>query len=133
MPQPLNLDLRARAELLTYLVASQLLAKSVCGRWLTIENVVETQRVWLAANGGGVDWLERVSISSWSQTLARRVDVKLPVVLGAESAATLFSENPRLDFGAPFVRAVYHMCLDHLVEMGWFMNGRLRSADGEAP
>ena len=117
----------------TNLVASQLLAKSVSGRWLTIENVVETERVWLAANGVGVDWLERVSISSWSQTLAQRVDVKLPVVLGAESAATLFSENPRLDFAAPFVRAVYHMCLDHLVEMGWFMNGRLRSADGEAP
>ena len=61
MPQPLNLDLRARAELLTYLVASQLLAKSVSGRWLAIENVVETERIWLAANGGGVDWLERVS------------------------------------------------------------------------
>jgi hypothetical protein len=31
------------------------------------------------------------------------------------------------------VRMVYDMCLDHLVEMGWFMNGRLRSRDGKAP
>jgi hypothetical protein len=87
-------DLRARAEFLTYLVASQLLSKSVGGDWLTIENVVEFERIWLTANGGGGDWLERVSISSWSQPLAERVEMNFPVVLGAESAATMFSEKP---------------------------------------
>ncbi|SIT43972.1 conserved hypothetical protein [Paraburkholderia piptadeniae] len=127
----LKLDLRARAELLAFLVESQLLARLVSGDWLTIGNVVELERIWLAANGGDADWFQRVSISSWSQTLAERVEVNLPVVLGVESAAG--SENPRLDFRATFVRAVYDMCLDHLVEMGWFMNGRLRSRDGEAP
>jgi hypothetical protein len=132
MPQALNLELRAKAELLTYLVASQLLAKSVTGDWLTIENVVVFERIWLAAHGGGADWLERVSISSWSRTLAQRVDVKFPVMLGAESVETMFSENPRLDFRAPFVRAVYHMCLNHLVETGWFKDWALRSGDGEA-
>ncbi|MPW20675.1 hypothetical protein GCT13_28305 [Paraburkholderia sp. CNPSo 3157] len=131
MDQPLKLDLRARAELLAFLVESQLLARFVSGDWLTIGNVVELERIWLAANGGDADWLQRVSISSWSQTLAERAEVNLPVVLGDESAAA--SENPRLDFRATFVRAVYDMCLDHLVEMGWFMNGTLRSHDGEAP
>jgi hypothetical protein len=131
MNQHLKLDLRARAELLAFLVESQLLARLVSGDWLTIENVVEWERIWLAANGGDADWFERVSISSWSQALAERVELNLPVALGVESAAA--SENPRLDVRSTVVRAVYDMCLDHLVEMGWFMNGRLRSRDGEAP
>ncbi|EUC20338.1 hypothetical protein [Paraburkholderia hospita] len=101
MNQPLKLDLRARAELLAFLVESQLLARFDSGDWLTIENVIELERIWPAANGGDADWFERVSISSWSQMLAESVEVNLPVVLGVESAAA--SENPRLDFRATFV------------------------------
>ncbi|BFG81457.1 hypothetical protein PTKU46_94910 [Paraburkholderia terrae] len=129
MNPPVKLDLRARTELLAFLVESQLLARFVGGDWLTIENVVEFERIWLAANRGDADWFERVSISSWSQTLAERVEVNLPVAFGVGSAAA--SENPRLGFRATLVRMVYDMCLGHLVEMGWFMNGRLRSRDGK--
>ena len=129
MSQSLNLDLRARAELLAFLVESQLLTRFVSGDWLTVGDVVELERIWLAANGHDAEWFERVSISSWSKTLAERVELNLPVMLGIESAAV---SEPRPDFRAKFVRAVYEMCVDHLVEMGWFMNGKLRTRDGEA-
>jgi hypothetical protein len=112
-----NFDLRAGAELLTYLVASQLLAKSLTGDWLAIEQVVESERIWQEANGGRADWLQRVSIASWAQAVAEKVDVKFPISLGVESVNVMFSENPRLDFRAPFVRAVYQICLNHLVQM----------------
>ncbi len=42
MSTPLNMDLRARAELLTYLVVSHLLARHMTGDWLSVEHVVES-------------------------------------------------------------------------------------------
>ena len=129
MNQSLKLDLRARAELLAFLVESQLLTRFVSGDWLTVGDVVELERIWLDSNGHDADWFERVSIPSWSKTLAERVELNLPVMLGVESSAV---SEPRPDYCAKVVRAVYEMCVDHLVEMGWFMNGRLRTRDGEA-
>jgi hypothetical protein len=121
MGRPLNLDIRARAELLTYLVASQLLAKTTTGEWLAIKHVVESEQIWLSANGGGTDWLERVSISSWSQQLAQRLVGSMPVDLNSASATSMFCENPRLDFRVPFVRRVYQCCLTYLVVTRWFV------------
>jgi hypothetical protein len=115
MELALNLDLRARAERLTYLVASQLLTKAATGDWLAVEQVVESAWSWLAADGGGMDWLQRISIWSWAQAIAERMNITFPVALSKASAAMLFSENPRLDFREPFVRAIYQQCLDHLV------------------
>ncbi len=115
MERPLNPDVKARAELLTYLVASQLLAKSTTGDWLGIEQVVESAWIWLAANGGVADWLERISLSSWARKIAERVDITFPVALSDASAAMMFSEKPRLNFREPFVRAVYQRCRDHLL------------------
>jgi hypothetical protein len=44
---PLNLDLRARAELLVYLVSSNLLAKQLTGGWLSLDHDVESSTLWL--------------------------------------------------------------------------------------
>jgi hypothetical protein len=41
---PLNLDLRARAELLTYLVASHLFARRMTGDWLSSDLVVDVDK-----------------------------------------------------------------------------------------
>ncbi|MGY6163996.1 hypothetical protein [Paraburkholderia strydomiana] len=51
MNNPLNLDLRARAELLAYLVASHLLARQMTGEWLSATRVVESTLLWLKTNG----------------------------------------------------------------------------------
>jgi hypothetical protein len=39
---PLNMDLRARAELLAYLVSGHLLARQLTGDWLSPDHVVES-------------------------------------------------------------------------------------------
>ncbi|WP_229514135.1 hypothetical protein [Paraburkholderia terrae] len=117
------LDLRVRAEFLTYLVAVQVLAKDATGRWLAVGSVVAAEHIWMAANGGIADWLERVSISSWSQNIAERIDLDLPHGMDAECIASIFSATPRLDFRATFVRTIYHECLDHLTATRWFIGG----------
>jgi hypothetical protein len=119
MTSPPNLDLRAQAELLTYLVASQLLAQSATGEWLAIEHQVDLSRLWLVTHGDRADWLQRVSVSSWAQRIAERIDMSFPIEIDVQSALAMFSERPRLEFGAPFVRTVYQVCLNHLANMCW--------------
>jgi hypothetical protein len=119
MTSPPNLDLRAQAELLTYLVASQLLAKSATGEWLALEHQVDLSRLWLVTHDGRADWLQRISVSSWAQRVAERVNMSFPIEIDVQSALAMFSEQPRLEFGAPFVRTVYQVCLNHLANMCW--------------
>jgi hypothetical protein len=69
---PLNFDLRARAELLTYLVASHLFARRMTGDWLSSDHVVESTRIWLATNDGGADLLQRVMLSRVRDTSLNR-------------------------------------------------------------
>jgi hypothetical protein len=126
------LDLRARAEFLSYLVAVQLLARNATGRWLAVESVVAAEHIWMNANEGVADWVGRVSIASWSQSIAERIDFELPQETNAECIASILSATPRLDFRTKFVRTIYHECLDHLATMGWFIGGRMRSVEGGA-
>lgn len=101
MTSPPNLDLRAQAELLTYLVASQLLAQSATGEWLAIEHQVDLSRLWLVTHGDRANWQQRVSVSSWAQRIAARIDMSFPIEIDVQSASAMFSERPRLEFGAP--------------------------------
>jgi hypothetical protein len=54
-------------------------------------NARRTLQIWLGPNGGRADWLQRVSIASWAQSVAAKRNVKLPVVLGVESVDVMFS------------------------------------------
>jgi hypothetical protein len=74
MNSPLNLDLRARAELLAYLVSSHLLAKQLTGDWLSPDHVVESTTLWLRTNGAGSDVMQRVMLSSRALEVARQLE-----------------------------------------------------------
>ncbi|OUL72719.1 hypothetical protein [Paraburkholderia hospita] len=119
MNTPLNLDLRGRAELLTYLVVSQLLARTLTGEWLSSQHTVESTRLWLATNGGGADLMQRVRLSSYAHEIALSVAETMPDGLNRDIVVTLLTENLRVDFRAPIARAIYQTCLDHLVHIGW--------------
>ena len=113
-------------------MAVQLLARNATGRWLAVESVVAAEHIWMNANEGVADWVGRVSIASWSQSIAERIDFELPQETNAECIASILSATPRLDFRTKFVRTIYHECLDHLATMGWFIGGRMRSVEGGA-
>jgi len=119
MSMPLNLDLQARAELLAYLVVSQLLAKAITGEWLSPLHTVESTRLWLLKNGGGADLVDRVRLSSCAAELATRVAERMPTVRKRDIAAGLIAENLRIDFRASIAREIYQACIDHMGDMGW--------------
>ncbi|CAD6562262.1 hypothetical protein LMG28727_07701 [Paraburkholderia kirstenboschensis] len=120
MSNPLNLDLRARAELLAYLVASHLLARQMTGEWLSVDHLVESTVMWLKTNGGGADVMQRVMLSTRALDLARGLEKTLGSAVAPGSVTALFCENLRLDFRSPVARDIYQHCLTHLVDSGSF-------------
>ncbi|MFM0502935.1 hypothetical protein [Paraburkholderia caffeinilytica] len=120
MKNPLNLDLRARAELLAYLVSSHLLAKQLTGEWLSHGHVVESTTLWLKTNGGGADVMQRVMLSSRALELARQLETARLPVFSRQMITTLFCENLRLDFRSEMARTIYQHCLTHLAGTRWF-------------
>lgn len=54
-----EMNKEARAELLTFLVVSQLFAFARTGEWLRTHHLIESSQNWLSSNGAVCDWLER--------------------------------------------------------------------------
>ena len=113
-PVPHNLDNEARAELLCYLVVGQLIAQARTGTWLLTDHVVESARIWLAANGAHCDWPERLELARMSADLAPKLAV-LPPFKDAAALARLFTDGWRLDYRFPMVRGIYDVCMEHLM------------------
>ncbi|WP_429294725.1 hypothetical protein [Paraburkholderia sp. CI3] len=120
MSNPLNLDLRARAELLAYLVAPHLLARQMTGEWLSVGHVVESTALWLKTNGGGADVMERVMLSARAHDIARGLEKTSGSAIAPGSVTALFCENLCLDFCSPVARDIYQHCLTYLVNVGCF-------------
>jgi hypothetical protein len=116
---PLNLDLRARAELLAYLVSSHLLARQLTGDWLSPDHVVESTTLWLDTNGGGADVMQRVMLSSRALELARQLETARLPAFSRQTFTALFCENLRLDFHSGAARAIYQHCLTYLAGTRW--------------
>jgi hypothetical protein len=117
MGESVTRPLRTRAELLTYLVISQILAKSTTAEWLSDEQVVLAARKWHRVKGGRDDWLERIKISGSAQRVAESIVKFVPLTLTCRGAVELCSVNPRLDFREAYVRTVYRYCIDYIVDM----------------
>jgi hypothetical protein len=128
MSKTLIWDLRDKAELLTFLVVCQLAAKCRRNTWLGIDEVVRYERAWLRSAKADVSLLERVSIASWSETLASRVEKRLDDSIRLELKKGFKPKTGSLDFRIPVVRTAYLRCFNHLAEMGWCVRGRFRMA-----
>lgn len=110
---PHNLDSEARAELLCYLVVSQLTARALTGAWLTVDNLVESMQIWLRANGGSTNWQDRLALAHAAEELAPRVAIDFPP--DERGIAALFGvDRWQLDYRSPVFQSVYRACVAHL-------------------
>lgn len=105
---------RACADLLTYLVVSQLIRRCLTGKWLTAQHVVECTHLWMCANGE-IDLLQRVALGSCAQDLAARVIQVSKLRFDAKALAGAFVDYARLDYQSRAVVEVYHACTVHIM------------------
>lgn len=110
-------SLRSRAELMTYLVISQILHKRTTAEWLSDEQLVLAARGWHRARSRRDNWLERIKISSRARGIAESLVTFVPLTLTCRGAIDLYAAVPRLDFREPHVRTVYRYCVDYIVDM----------------
>lgn len=108
------LDGEALGELLTYLVVSQLIARARTSGWLQPVHFVESERLWLASNGGQIDWTTSLDMAQLSRSIADRV-LQLPPFRDESLLATLFTDGWRLDYRLPLVRCLNSICVEDLL------------------
>ncbi|RDK00785.1 hypothetical protein [Paraburkholderia lacunae] len=114
MTRLLDFDMRARTELLTYLVASQLAMRQKTSHWLKVEHLVESTHIWLRLNGREADWLQRVTLAYRAQHLAEHVARTSQRRYDEKTVAGMFFGGLRLDFRSPAVLEIFIACAANL-------------------
>ena len=108
-----NLDDEARAELLSYLVVSQLIARATTGQWLKTAHVSESVLPWLTANGGNCGARERSDLSRLSVDVAEQF-LGLPPFGNEATLAQMLTGRCRLDYRKPGVREILDVCAEYV-------------------
>ena len=116
MPSSPYPDTDAQAELLTYLVVSQLLMRHRAGRWLTVELVVASTRLWLRSHGDRIDWLQRIDLASRARGLAENMTKIEGVTIDAKGLRQALLGCQRPDFRSPAAARIYSFCIDFVVD-----------------
>lgn len=75
--------------------------------------LVESGRIWCKANGGRLDWQERVPLEQLAAELAPRV-METFGLTSEQSLAPLFVDGWMLDRGSPVVCGIYEACAARL-------------------
>ncbi|WGS54984.1 hypothetical protein LFL96_36500 (plasmid) [Paraburkholderia sp. D15] len=109
-----SLDDVARAELLCYLVVTQLVARARVGEWLRTDHLVESTRIWLTDKKRHSDWNERVDLAQQSGDVAKLI-VTLPSLQNERVLARLFLDGWRLNYGSPVVQGILDVCNGRLM------------------
>lgn len=110
------MDGEAQAELLTFLVVGQLLARERSGRWLRTDHLIESRQIWLSSNGARCDWLMRAKLVEASRHLADEA-YALPFPRDEAGLLKLFNLDGGwfLDYRSAVVREIYSLCSAHLL------------------
>jgi hypothetical protein len=110
---PYNLDAEARAELLAYLVVSQLIARARTGDWLASQHLGESALLWLRANGANCAARERAALSKLSIVVAIEF-LQMPDCNDEKWLGQLFVGGWRLDYRLPGAQTLHEVCVDTL-------------------
>lgn len=110
MSLPQHQDARGRAELLTFLVISQLATMHAMGQWMSVENVVESTLYWRGRERPDFDVVQRAMLGSRALPLAKAIDAEHSIVMNGSMLATVFDSDLRLNFACVTTRKIYERC-----------------------
>ncbi|MHB9838486.1 hypothetical protein Q8F57_027030 [Paraburkholderia terrae] len=99
----------APAQLLCYLVISQLVAHARTDSWLRTDHLVESARIWCEFNRAGLSWMDRCKLGSTSADLAEKL-LDYEALCNESRLATSFAESWRLDYNSLIVNAIQDVC-----------------------
>lgn len=103
------LDDETRAELLCYLVVSQIVALVLTEEWMRPEHLVESIRIWLNGSRAQAHWSERIYLGTLSEKVAADFTDRTRLPARIELTA-LFADFWQLDYRSPVVREIHAAC-----------------------
>jgi hypothetical protein len=112
-----KLDIRARADLLCFLVMAQLIGHAGTGQWLRTDQAVEIGRIWAASHPAACDWLERARLVQLSVDIAPTFRV-FPCFRDPKELIKLLVDGWQLDYSSPTVRGMLDVCAERLLRTG---------------
>jgi hypothetical protein len=110
-------DLRAHAEMLTFLVISHLATKFATGGWMSVASTVESSVYWSRSMQRDGDVVTRVMLASRALSIAEAIEVETGLTLNGSALASIFDSNLRLDFSSAMTREIYERCQTHLLAL----------------
>ncbi|KAK46230.1 hypothetical protein BG58_13925 [Caballeronia jiangsuensis] len=108
-------DIREHAEMMTFLVISQLATKFATGGWMSIENTVESSIYWSKSMPRDEDIVRRVMLGSRALSIAEAIEAETGLTLNGSALASIFDSNLRLDFSSVVTRSIYDRCYAFLL------------------
>jgi hypothetical protein len=111
---PNRIGLRPRAELLTYVVASQLLSFGTTGHWLSVPHVVEAMEIWLSENDVSIDCIDRAMLANQARDVAEELARRREIVLDPATVARMFFDNFRVNLQCAVAQAIFIACLERI-------------------
>lgn len=113
MAFPVRADLRVKTEMLTFLVISHLATRFAIGRWMSVENTVESSLYWSKSMARDEDLVLRVTLASRALSIAKNIEAETGLTLNGSALAAIFDSKLRLDFSSVVTRDIYDRC--HMV------------------
>lgn len=99
-------------DMLSYLVAGQLVARDRTGQWLRTDHLVESAHMWLGRNDNVTcEWLDRVWIARASETLALKIHNASPLLA---NEASRFFDGCWIDYSTIGAQAIRLRCEEYL-------------------
>jgi hypothetical protein len=98
-------------DMLSYLVACQLVARERTGQWLRTDHLVESARMWQGHNNIACEWFDRVWVARASETLALKICNASPLLANQVSH---FFDGCWIDYGTIGAQELRLQCVAFL-------------------
>lgn len=98
-------------DMLSYLVACQLVARDRTGQWLRTDHLVESAHMWLGHNNIACEWLDRVWVARASETLALKIRNASPFLA---NEASRFFDGCWIDYNIIGAQSLRLQCAEYL-------------------
>jgi len=115
MEPPVHGNVRLQAELLTFLVISNLATRFATGGWMSAESTVESSTYWVRTMQRDEDVVARVMLTSRAVCIAKAIEAETGCTLNGSALASIFDSNLRLDFASATTRDIFDRCHTYLL------------------
>ena len=114
-------SLTSQAELLTFLVISQLFERYSTGQWMTIEGIVECSTFAPGHSYDSNDVVRRSMLASRALKLEQDIETEGIIEIRGAELLSMLDDKIRLDLSCSPARDIFERSIAHLRRTRWYV------------